>query len=97
MSNSAREQLASSFIFRRGLGETNTALTEEQQREFYGDDVVDLFRRIPEDLHETMSLEEFSLAALRWKPSQIGEYLDGLARITAISLQPLPSDCQRLS
>ena len=99
MSNSTREQLTSSFIFRRGLRETNTDLTEEQQREFYGDDVVDLFRRIPENLHEIMSLEDFSLAALRWKPSEIGEYLSGFARITDTSLQPLQviaKDCREI-
>jgi hypothetical protein len=46
-----------------------------------------------------MSLEIFSLAALRWKPSQIREYLNGLMRITAISLKPLQviaKDCREI-
>jgi hypothetical protein len=90
MSNAAGEQLASSFIFKQGLGETNTALTEEQKRELYGGDVVDLFReRIPENLHVMMSLEEFSLVALQWTPSKIGSFLDTLKSITEISLYPL--------
>jgi hypothetical protein len=90
MSNAAEEQLASSFIFKQGLGETNTALTEEKKRELYGGDVVDLFReRIPDNLHEMMSLEEFSLVALQWAPSKIGLYLDSLESITEISLDPL--------
>lgn len=69
MSNAAGEQLASSFIFKQGLGETNAALTEEKKRELYGGDVVDLlFReRIPDNLHEIMSLEEFSLVSRRQK------------------------------